>query len=99
MLIEREAGHVRVRDRAALHWALGLFLLGGGVIAIAAPLGLATNAAALASWERLAIIALGLGVSAGALWWLWQVLRASAAATSTECMKLSACGRRLWRNA
>jgi hypothetical protein len=37
---------------------------------MAAPLGLATNAAELEPWERLASFAVGLGVSAGALWWL-----------------------------
>jgi hypothetical protein len=33
-------------------------------------LGLATNAGDLESWERLASVGIGLGVSAGALWWL-----------------------------
>jgi hypothetical protein len=37
---------------------------------MAAPLGLACNAAELATWERLASFGVGLGVSAGALWWL-----------------------------
>jgi hypothetical protein len=53
-------------------WALGLFLLAGGVVAVAMPFGLATNAESLEPWERLASVGLGLGVSAGALWWLWR---------------------------
>lgn len=61
---------IRIRDRPAPFWALGLFLLIGGVLAIAMPLGLATNASELEPWERLAFIALGIGVCGGALWWL-----------------------------
>jgi hypothetical protein len=34
------------------------------------PLGLATNASDLKPWERLGSVAVGLGVAAGALWWL-----------------------------
>ena len=34
------------------------------------PLGLATNADDLQSWERLASLGIGMGVSIGALWWL-----------------------------
>jgi len=49
---------------------LGLFLLAGGVVAVAMPLGLASNAADLEAWERLASIGIGLGGIAGALWWL-----------------------------
>jgi len=37
---------------------------------MAASMGLATNAAELAPWERLVSFAIGLGVSAGGLWWL-----------------------------
>jgi hypothetical protein len=37
---------------------------------MAASMGLATNADELAPWERLASFGIGLGVSAGALWWL-----------------------------
>jgi hypothetical protein len=33
-------------------WALGLFLLAGGLLAVAMPLGLATNAGDLEPWER-----------------------------------------------
>lgn len=70
MRIKRQGGAVTIRDRPAPFWALGLFLLAGGLLAIAMPLGLATNAGNLEPWERLASIGLGLGVSAGALWWL-----------------------------
>lgn len=59
-----------IRDRPAPFWALGLFLLAGGMLAIAMPLGLATNAGELEPWERIACIGLGVGVCAGALWWL-----------------------------
>jgi hypothetical protein len=68
--ITRHNGQISIRDRAGPFWALGLFLLGGGVVAVAMPLGLATNADSLAPWERLASIGVGLGVIAGALWWL-----------------------------
>lgn len=72
MRIKRNGGHISIRDRAAPFGALGLFLLAGGVAAVAMPLGLATNAGDLETWERLASIGLGLGVIAGALWWVWQ---------------------------
>jgi hypothetical protein len=49
---------------------LGGFLLVGGLVAIAMPLGLATNADDLELWERLASLGIGAGVSIGALWWL-----------------------------
>jgi hypothetical protein len=43
MRIIREGGRITLRDRTGPYWALGLFLLGGGVLAIAMPLGIATN--------------------------------------------------------
>jgi hypothetical protein len=49
---------------------LGVFLLAGGLVAVAMPLGLATNADNLELWERLASLGIGVGVSIGALWWL-----------------------------
>ena len=70
MRIRRNGGHISIRDRPAPFWALGLFLLAGGLVAVAMPLGLATNAGTLEPWERLASIGVGLGVGAGALWWL-----------------------------
>jgi hypothetical protein len=72
MRIIREGGLVTLRDRVAPYWALGLFLLAGGVMAIAMPLGLATNAGELEPWERLASLGVGVGVAAGAFWWLAQ---------------------------
>lgn len=39
-------------------------------MAVAMPLGLATNAGDLELWERLASLGIGVGVSVGALWWL-----------------------------
>lgn len=72
MRIIRDGGRITLRDQAAPYWALGLFLLAGGVLAIAAPLGLATNAGELESWERLASLGVGVGVASGALWWLAQ---------------------------
>jgi hypothetical protein len=68
--IKRDPGRITIRDRPGPFWALGLFLLAGGLLAVAMSLGLATNAGDLEPWERLVSIALGLGVSTGALWWL-----------------------------
>lgn len=59
-----------MRDQAAPYWALGLFLLAGGLLCLAMTLGLAPNAGALKQWERVASLLVGLGVCAGALWWL-----------------------------
>jgi hypothetical protein len=72
MRIIREGGQITLRDQVAPYWALGLFLLAGGVLAMAAPLGLATNAGELEPWERLTSLGVGVGVTAGALWWLAQ---------------------------
>jgi hypothetical protein len=72
MRIIREGGQITLRDRVAPYWALGFFLLAGGAMAIAMPLGLATDAGELEPWERLASLAIGVGVAAGALWWLGQ---------------------------
>jgi hypothetical protein len=68
--IKRDGGRIRIYDQPAPFWALGLFLLTGGLVAVAMPLGLATNAKNLEPWERLASILVGIGVSTGALWWL-----------------------------
>jgi hypothetical protein len=68
--ITREGGRVCLGDRPGLFWALGLFLFAGGALAIAMALGLAENAGELEPWERLAATGIGLGVCAGALWWL-----------------------------
>jgi hypothetical protein len=70
VLITRNGGHITLRDRPAPFWALGLFLLGGGVVAVAMPLGLATNAGDLEPWQRLVSLVVGLGVIAGAMLWL-----------------------------
>ena len=70
MRIERHEGRIHLRDRPAPSWALGAFLFAGGALAIAMSLGLATNADQLKTWERLASIGIGIGVCAGALWWL-----------------------------
>jgi len=70
MRITRNARQITIRDRVAPYWALGLFLLLGGIVCMAAPLGLAANADELERWQRLASFGVGLGVSAGALWWL-----------------------------
>jgi hypothetical protein len=68
--ITRDGGRVYLRDRPALFCALGVFLLAGGALAIAMPLGLAVDADRLRLWERIASIGIGAGVCAGALWWL-----------------------------
>lgn len=70
MRITRDGGRVYLRDRPGLFWALGAFLLAGGALAIAMPLGLAIDADRLQLWERIASIGIGVGVCAGALWWL-----------------------------
>jgi hypothetical protein len=70
MRITRSGGKITIRDRPGPSWGLGLFLLTGGVLAIAMPLGLATNAAELQPWERLASFGIGLGVAGGAILWL-----------------------------
>jgi hypothetical protein len=72
MRISRAGGRITLRDQAAPYWGLGLFLLAGGVLAIAGALGLATNAAELEPWERFSSLGVGVGVAAGALWWLAQ---------------------------
>jgi hypothetical protein len=68
--IRRDGSHISIRDRVAPFWALGLFLLAGGLLAVAMPLGLASNAGDLEPWERLASFGIGLGGCVGALWWL-----------------------------
>jgi hypothetical protein len=70
MRITREGGQVWLRDRPGLFWGLGGFLLAGGVVGVAMPLGLAQNAGDLKLWERIASGGIGLGVCAGAVWWL-----------------------------
>jgi hypothetical protein len=72
MRIRREGGVISMRDRAAPFWFLGLFLLAGGIMGMAMPLGLANNVGDLEPWERLTSLLIGMGVSAGALWWLAQ---------------------------
>jgi hypothetical protein len=70
MRITRSAGKITIRDRPGSSWGLGLFLLSGGLLAMAMALGLAANAAELQPWERLASFGIGLGVSGGAILWL-----------------------------
>jgi hypothetical protein len=68
--ISRDGDTITIRDRPGPFWGLGLFLLAGGLLAVAMPLGLAMNAGDIERWEGLASIGLGVGGSAGALWWL-----------------------------
>jgi hypothetical protein len=68
--VNREGGQIVLRDRPGPFWALGLLLLSGAALALAMPLGLATNSEDFAIGERLIGVAIGLGVGAGALWWL-----------------------------
>lgn len=70
MRISRSNGLITLQDRAAPYWALGLFLLLGGLLAMMAPLGLATGAGELTLWQRAGSFVVGLGVCAGAVWWL-----------------------------
>jgi hypothetical protein len=68
--VRRVNGHIKISDRAGAHWLLGVFLLAGSVLALAAALGLVADAGSLRSWERGMVLAIGLGGGAGALWWL-----------------------------
>ena len=70
MRVTREGGMITLRDRPGPYWFLGLFLLSGGLLSIAMTLGLATNAGELEPWQRLSAVIVGVGVSAGALWYL-----------------------------
>jgi hypothetical protein len=72
MRIIRSQHLISIQDQVAPFWALGLFLLAGGVAAVAMPFGLASNADELEQWERYACGAIGIGIIAGALWWLRQ---------------------------
>ena len=72
MRITRVGGRITIEDRPGPSWGLGLFLLAGGVLGMAMPLGLASNAADLQPWERVASFGIGLGVAGGAIFWLWQ---------------------------
>lgn len=74
MRITRADGEVTIKDQAAAHWFLGLFLLAGALLCLAAPLGLARDFYRLPKWERALIIIVGLGVGRGALWWLRRSL-------------------------
>jgi hypothetical protein len=68
--INRSDDRVILHDCPGGHWALGLFLLAGGLLGVAAPLGLMTDAEKLRPWERTGILVIGVGVASGALWWL-----------------------------
>ena len=98
MRIQREGGVISMRDRAAPFWLLGLFLLAGGIIGMAMPLGLANNAGDLEPWERLTSLLIGMGVSSGALWWLAQnpgtMLRLDLTRRSVTVIRWGILGRR-----
>ena len=70
MRIARNGSQITIWDRPGPFWALALFLLAGGLLAVAAPFGLATNADALTPWEKLASIGMGAGSTAVVLWWI-----------------------------
>jgi hypothetical protein len=72
MRVTRDGGTITLRDRAGPHWFLGFFLLAGGLLGIAMPLGLAVDAGELEPWERLTSLFVGGGVSAGAIWYMAQ---------------------------
>jgi hypothetical protein len=98
MRIHREGGLISMRDRAAPFWLLGLFLLAGGIMGMAMPLGLANNAGELEPWERLTSLLIGMGVSSGALWWLAQnpgtTLRLDLTRRSVTVVRWGILGRR-----
>src|SRR5262245_14973289 len=99
MRIGRSGGVVSIKDRPGLFWILGLFLAMGGAIAVAMPLGLATNADELEPWERFASLAVGLGVATGGLWWLWRSpgtqVRLDLARRTLEITRLGISGRQV----
>ena len=70
MRVTREGGMITLRDSPGPYWLLGLFLLSGGLLSIAMTLGLATNAGELETRQRLSALIVGVGVAAGALWYL-----------------------------
>lgn len=70
MRITRSDDRIIIRDRPGAHWLLGLFLLAGGLLGVAMPLVLASDAGRLRPWERTASLVIGAGVVCGALWWL-----------------------------
>jgi len=92
---------ITLRDRAGPHWFLGLFLVSGGLLGTAMPLGLATNAAELEPWERLTTLIVALGVSAGALWYLSQcsatVVQLDLTRRQVTLVRTGLSGRRLRR--
>ena len=101
MRITRTDGQISIRDRPAPSWALGGFLLVGGLVAIAMPLGLATNADDLELWERLASLGIGMGVSVGAVWWLARnpktQVRLDLARRQVEVVRVGLSGRHVRR--
>jgi hypothetical protein len=101
MRVTREGGLILLRDRPGPYWALGLLLLFGAGVALAMPLGLASNAAELEPWERAASGAIGLGVGAGAIWWLARSLATRAELDLTRrrltLVRLGLPGRRVVR--
>ena len=80
---------------------MGGFLLAGGLVAVAMPLGLATNADNLELWERLASLGIGVGVSLGALWWLARNPKTHVQLDLTRChvqlVRMGLSGRHLRR--
>jgi hypothetical protein len=63
------------------------------------PLGLATNAAQLEPWERLASVAVSVGVGAGALWWLerspWTHVQLDLTRRRLRLVRYALSGRRV----
>ena len=70
MRVESRPGELRLSDAPGLYWLLGLLFVGLGAVAVAAPLGLATNAGDLPPWGRLASVAMGLSLIGGGAWTL-----------------------------
>ena len=101
MRVTREGGNITLRDRPGPFWALGLLLLFGAGIALAMPLGLASNAGDIEPWARVASGAIGLSVGVGALWWLNRSLATRAEIDLTRrrltLVRLGLPGRRVVR--
>lgn len=66
MIVREEDGTLIIRDRPAPYWLLGGFLLTGGILTI----GMSLPFGAIGPGARAVMLPGGIGVVAGAVWWL-----------------------------